>query len=81
MNILEKFKMYLDKRKELHIQKVWNSKTDNQIIESYKDNQLWVCNLKFLKMTDDFSMWESLNYRYEKLIKPQMDKRNLWGKV
>lgn len=66
---------------ESRAERVWNSRTDTQIIDSYKDNRQWLDNLRFLRMGEDFSMYETINIRYNKYIKPQMDKRNLWSKV
>lgn len=67
--------------KEARLQRVWDKKTDEEILTSYKDNRLWYSNLKFLQFNSNFSLWKQINYKYDKLIKPQMDKRSLWSKL
>ncbi len=79
MKILKEVIHYFSK--EARIQRVWDKKSDEEILEAYKDNRIWYSNLKFLQFTSNFSLWKQVNYRYDKLIKPQMDKRNLWSKL
>jgi hypothetical protein len=86
MKVLKKILHYFsaDGKKErwdTHVQKVWGDRSDEDIIAAYNDNRQWFNNLKFLKMDKDYKLWETIDMRYNKLIKPQMDKRNLWNKV
>ena len=66
---------------ESRAKRVWDSRTDEEIINAYHDNRIWLNNLKFLNMDKDFSLFETTLMRYDKYIKPQMDKRKLWSKV
>lgn len=72
---------WINKKKEMRINSIWDSKADEQIIESYNDNQEWKRAFEFLGLDIDKEMTKTNKMRFSKHIEPQMTKRNLWNQV
>ncbi len=86
MKLLKKILRYFSEeakqeRKDNAVRNHWDKFTDEEIIDAYHDNIQWAKSLKFLKIESNSSMVVTNKYRYNNLILPQMNKRNLWEKV
>ena len=80
-SIVTKVKNWLENRRNAKVQKVWDNKTDDQIMIAYDDASSWLQLHRPDKEHGAFalpdSLLKSLHMRMDKFIMPQMKKRDL----